>query len=467
MISASENGRAGVTVLGPAKLRSMAALAEEAALLAGREVFLRRRPADRAMGAYVRDRKSIGGRDRRLITETVFSMFRWWGWLRRLLPSPELAVFAEPGEDGASVAPDPTAWARLLLASALADADLAAPPPAAAFWAERLGLPLAKFAELARGSDPAGRVRRLLAMIGGVPVETLSFMDLAPPWLAEALSPEIPPGKLIEWAQRRPPVWLRANPVEAVDELSQGFQEKEIAVELHPRVKGAMALRGARGNLYELAEFRAGRFELQDLASQGIGLACAPSPGERWWDVCAGGGGKSLHLGSLMQGKGMLLATDIREYKLEELRRRARRAGLHSLRAEPWDGTRIKRQWHDAFDGVLVDAPCSGSGTWRRNPDARWRVTPEDIAELAETQGRILDIAAPAVKPGGRLVYATCSALTQENADVVGAFLASHPGFALCPCVHPITGEPIDGRIQFLPWDADNDAMFAAVFRRQ
>lgn len=446
----------------------MANLAEEAALLAGREVFLRRRPADRAMGALVRDRRTIGGRDRRFITETVFSLFRWWGWLRYLTPLPPAALFAE--STATTVAPglaDGLAWARLLLAAALADADLATPPPAAAAWAERLNLPLARFAELARIGDPAGRVRRLLAIIGEVPKEKLSFLDLAPPWLSGELTPEIPPGKLLEWAQRRPPIWLRAQPLAVADDLAEMFREQAIAVERHPRVAGALALRAARINLYELPEFRAGCFEIQDLASQGIGLACAPQGGERWWDVCAGGGGKSLQLGALMQGRGMILATDIREYKLEELRRRARRENLHNIRAEPWNGTRIPRQWRESFHGVLVDAPCSGSGTWRRNPDSRWRITPEDLTDLAHTQTGILDAAAPAVKPGGRLVYATCSVLVRENASVVQAFLAAHPEFSLVPTTHPITGAPTTGMIQFLPWDTDNDAMFAAVMRRQ
>jgi len=455
----------GSGTLPPAKLRAMAALAEEAALLAGGEVFLRGRPADRAMGAFVRDRRSIGGRDRRFVTETVFSMFRWWGWLRRLLPCPEAAFFATP-DDAAAAPPDASARARLLLAAALADADLAAPPPAASAWAERLRLPLAGFAEFARMGDPAGRVRRILSLIGGLPAEALRFPDLAPSWLPTLLPSAIPPGTFVEWAQRRPPLWIRAQPASGAEAIAALLRTQDIVVEPHPRLPGALALRGARVNLYELPAFREGQFEIQDAASQGIGLACAPRPGERWWDACAGGGGKSLQLGALMQGRGLVLATDIRAYKLEELRRRARRANLHNLRAEPWDGSGIKRQWAKAFDGVLVDAPCSGTGTWRRNPDARWRIRPDDIAELAATQRRILALAAPAVRPGGRLVYATCSVLAKENAEVVQDFLAAHPEFCLSPFPHPLTGEATDGTVQFLPWDTDNDAMFAAVLQR-
>ncbi len=361
---------------------------------------------------------------------------------------------------------DPVVLARLLLAAALADADLADPPPAASAWADRLRLPLARFAEFARMSDPAGRVRRIVSLIGSLPAEALPFPDLAPPWLPTLLPATIPPGTFIEWAQRRPPLWIRACPATGAEEIAALLRTQNIVVEPHPRLPGALALRGARVNLYELPAFREGRFEIQDAASQGIGLACAPRPGERWWDACAGGGGKSLQLGALMQGRGLVLATDIRAYKLEELRRRARRAGLHNLRAEPWDGSGIKRQWAKAFDGVLVDAPCSGAGTWRRNPDARWRVGPDDIAELAATQLRILTLTAPAVKPGGRLVYSTCSVLAKENAEVVQAFLAAHPEFSLAPFIHPLTGEATDGTVQLLPWDTDNDAMFAAVLQR-
>ena len=128
--------------------------------------------------------------------------------------------------------------------------------------------------------------------------------------------------------------------------------------------------------------------EIQDLASQAVGLACDPDPGERWWDACAGAGGKALHLSALMQGKGLVVATDINESKLKETVRRARRSPFRNVTTKVWDGKHVAGK-PGSFDGVLVDAPCSALGTWRRNPDARWTLDREAIGRLAEIAGPV------------------------------------------------------------------------------
>ncbi len=185
-------------------------------------------------------------------------------------------------------------------------------------------------------------------------------------------------------------------------------------------------------DLFRTDEFRKGLFEIQDLASQLVGYACAPQPGETWWDACAGEGGKTLHLGDLMKNQGVIWASDRSARRLATLRKRAGRAQLFNYRVANWNGGPFlptKRK----FDGVLVDAPCSGVGTWQRNPHARWTTTMEDVRELAALQRQLLDHVAKAIKPGGRLVYAVCTLTGSETTAVAADFSARHPDFVPGP----------------------------------
>src|SRR5262249_51214626 len=157
-------------------------------------------------------------------------------------------------------------------------------------------------------------------------------------------------------------------------------------------------------DVHHLPAFERGALEIQDLAAQAVALGCDPDPGDRWWDVCAGAGGKALHLATLMGGKGVVVATDVNAARLKEAARRARRSPLRNVTTKLWDGRRVAGKPR-SFDGVLVDAPCSAIGTWRRNPDARWTTTRDAISRLGEIQSQILDAAAPGVRPGGTLFY--------------------------------------------------------------
>ena len=153
-------------------------------------------------------------------------------------------------------------------------------------------------------------------------------------------------------------------------------------------------------DLFKTPEFQAGEFEIQDISSQAVGLLCDPKPGETWWDACAGEGGKLLHLSDLMQNKGLIWASDRAAWRLQKLKRRTARAKAFNYRAALWEGG-AKLPTKTKFDGVLVDAPCSGVGTWQRNPHARWTTTVEDVQELAEVQKRLLTNVA-AVGEAGR-----------------------------------------------------------------
>ena len=427
----------------PSRLRSCA----EVLSMLHAKVFEERLPADRALSGFLRDNRRFGSRDRRLVGEAAFAMFRWWGWVR------PLAFGSAPAPDARRI--DGPAWARIMLASLSLEGF---PDQEVVGGLGRL-CGLAPVAGPGSGEPLADKARRVSGFFRAAP--PASWTELFPGWALGEPSGVDMEG-LAAWMQRRPPLWLRAQGV-AAGELAAELAKAGLAAAPHARVAAALKLEDARVNLYELPAFRAGRFEVQDLASQAIGLACAPKPGERWWDACAGAGGKTLQLASLMGGKGSVLATDVRERKLEELRRRTRRSGLQNVRVDVWDGGKLRGK---SFDGVLVDAPCSCSGTWRRNPDARWRTSPEDVAELCVTQLGILRAAAPSVRPGGVLVYATCSFFERENGEVVRRFLEESPGFAPEGFANPITGAPCGGLLQVLPADGDCDATFVARLRR-
>lgn len=220
-----------------------------------------------------------------------------------------------------------------------------------------------------------------------------------------------------EWLvslQTRPVLWLRAK---------RGTGQ-QLAGKLGHCVPGPNVLTDAleyRGeeDLFRTPEFHAGEFEVQDVASQFVGMLCDPKPGETWWDACAGEGGKLLHLSELMENKGLIWASDRSERRLAMLRRRVARAKVFNYRAASWDGS-AKLPTKTKFDGVLIDAPCSGVGTWQRNPHARWTTTMEDVRELSAIQQQLVLNAAASVKPGGKLIYAVCT-LPRTETDAVAA----------------------------------------------
>jgi len=186
-----------------------------------------------------------------------------------------------------------------------------------------------------------------------------------------------------------------------------------------------------RKNIFTLDEFKKGYFEVQDATSQKIAYFSKVRPGMRVIDACAGAGGKSLHLASVMQNKGKILALDVEQDKLDELKRRARRNGVSIIETRLIDGRKVIKRLEGSADLVLLDVPCSGLGVIRRNPDAKWKLRKERIEELVKIQAEILSVYSIMVKPGGTLVYATCSILPSENGDQVAKFLKDHPGFVL------------------------------------
>jgi 16S rRNA (cytosine967-C5)-methyltransferase len=273
-----------------------------------------------------------------------------------------------------------------------------------------------------------------------------------PDWLKDEMD-VIPPAMLQQW-QKEPALWIRAKAgtgVALTKKLSHFFPAEQSPDAL--RYTGIT-------DLYRTPEFQSGEFEIQDLASQLVSLAAAPKPGETWWDACAGEGGKTMHLSDLMQNKGLLWASDRSLRRLAKLKERAARAKVFNFRAAPWEGD-AKLPTKTKFDGILVDAPCSGVGTWQRNPHARWTTTPKDVHELAAVQRTLLDNVAGSLKPGGRLVYAVCTLTRAETTAVADAFTAAHP---------ELTPDPVMGQTPqrtLWPQDLNANGMFIAAWRKK
>ena len=280
-----------------------------------------------------------------------------------------------------------------------------------------------------------------------------------PDWTAEEVEVSI------EWLralQREPALWLRARAGQG-GALAQKLQQCRPAGD--GRLAEALEYHGDE-DLFQTEGFKAGEFEIQDLSSQWVGWLCDPKPGETWWDACAGEGGKLLHLSDLMQNKGLIWASDRAEWRLDKLRRRAARARVFNYRLAPWDGGE-RLPTKTKFDGVLVDAPCSGVGTWHRNPHGRWTTTRADVAELGELQGRLLAHASAALKPGGRLVYAVCTLTRSESVAVAENFERRCPDFKALPLADPFEPEarPV-AQLWTWPQDRSGNGMVVAAWRR-
>ncbi len=261
--------------------------------------------------------------------------------------------------------------------------------------------------------------------------------------------------------QRTPKLWLRAPAG-----LGSALAQRLGAARVKDHMPEAMEYFG-REDLFRTPEFHEGEFEVQDINSQVVGFLCGAQPGETWWDACAGEGGKTLHLSNLMANKGLIWASDRAAWRLQRLKQRAGRARVFNYRAALWDGG-PKLPTKTKFDGVLVDAPCSGQGTWHRNPHARWTTTAEDVRELAAIQQRLLAHAAPSLKPGGRLVYAVCTLARAETDEVADAFEQNVPGFEPWPMTSPFDrdGEK-QARVWLRPEATDGNGMFIAAWRRR
>lgn len=292
------------------------------------------------------------------------------------------------------------------------------------------------------------------------PGETVASGGTAPAWLAEALASS----GIDESSQRalllRAPVDVRINTLKAA--IAQLPEAGELTIAPHARRFPPDTA------VEQWSAYQAGVIEVQDAGSQLVCEALAARPGERLVDLCAGAGGKTLSLAAAMDNHGHLLACDADRARLSRLPPRAARAGVSIIETRLLDAGRegpALTDWAGSADGVLIDAPCSGTGTWRRNPESRWRLSPEEVARLAALQQRLLALAATLVRPGGRLVYVVCSLLDAEGADQVEAFLRSSPGWRAVP-LELGAGDPRGRGLRLTPLADGCDGFFVARLER-
>lgn len=383
----------------------------EAAAAVVHAVFKENRVLDHALAAAFSNHPQWGKRDRSFIAETVFEVVRW----RRAL-----AFVADHDETAAMCAAQ---WRRM--GYELPD------------WWIRRGISAATMAERESALAEQPRVVR----------------ESIPDWLDELGEAQLGAAweREIHALNLRAPVVLRVNRLLGTREETREWLAAN-GVEFSPVDGFPDALRLPDGRVLPKPLRGDGRIEIQDAASQAIAPLLDPKPGEFVIDACAGAGGKTLHLAALMNNQGTIHAFDIEARKLEELRQRARRAGVRCIRTGLIDEAMVKRM-AGAADRLLIDAPCSGLGTLRRQPDLKWRLKPGRLKELCALQRHLLETYPAMLKPGGFLVYATCSILPDENRRAV-EHLLSRGGFSFIR------------ELDLSPASAGHDGFYAALLRR-
>lgn len=404
-------------------------------------------PADLTMRRYLGERKYLGGHDRRTIASVVFHILRS---VIRFDSMIDRNVIREEDEDAAFVA------LALLDFNTLPDDD----------------------ETLSRGLGlHSGRVRSLrsshAAFIEHLPTlppnERRSLEQSIPLWLVDLLDEEL--GDELDAAltalNTEARTTLRANTLVCTREtLAQALAEQRIETEPGELAPEALHTRG-RIPAGQIPQFRNGWFELQDEGSQLLGHVVDPRPTWRVFDACAGAGGKALHLAALMRGRGEIVAHDISERRLMEMRPRLRRSGAQNIRVMQHDVYLERRDsMLDLFDAVVIDAPCSGVGTLRRNPGLRLTLTPDTVRRVAEQQRMILAEYAQLVRPGGRLFYMTCSLLEIENEAQVDHFLASHPDWSRAPIPFDASLLNERGDLRLWPHRHNTDGFYCAALVR-
>ena len=420
-------------------MKTGARVAAAIAVLA--EVEARHRPLAEALKEWGRDHRFAGSGDRAQIASLAYDALR-----RRA---------SSAWRFGADT---PRAWVLGALAFVRGqDAEAIA-----ALFAESPHAPEAL--------DEAERSALAAASLDGAPPWVLGDY---PEWLDEAFARSFGEGRSEEGAAlaMRAPLDLRVNTLKATREDARAALAAEgWKAEPTPFSPWGLRIQGRRPVTAGPA-FQSGLVEIQDEGSQLVAVLADVRPGMRVADWCAGAGGKTLALAGAMQNRGQLLACDVSAARLDGAVRRLRRAGVHNVeRHLVVAGDKWAKRRAGSFDRVLVDAPCTGTGTWRRNPDARLRLRESDLLELLPKQASILDAAQGLVRKAGRLVYATCSLLPEENEAQVTAFLARHPGFSLVPAERAAALAPglrgDDGFLSLTPAQHGTDGFFAAVMER-
>jgi len=356
------------------------------------DIFLEGVYADKAIERTLKANSKWGARDRSFVAENTYDMVRWWRKLWALYGKPE------------SLKPQPIAelfgvWWQYK-GQKLPDWEL---------FEDVVDFPISK---------------RLEALS-----DDLTIQQSYPDWIHEIAQAELGdlwPTIAIE-SNKPAEMIVRANSIKATrDQVAKAFLDQGIETTPLPFNSEGLALK-KRVNLFRVPAFAKGWFEVQDGGSQLIAPFCRLEAGHRVIDACAGAGGKSLHLAALLKNKGQVLAMDTEAWKLMELKKRARRNSAHNIETRLIENSKVIKRLAGKADRVLLDVPCSGLGVLKRNPDAKWKLNPKALVETRALQAQILSNYSKMVKPGGMLVYATCSILPSENQDQIRSFLDSEP----------------------------------------
>lgn len=364
----------------------------EAVHIALQQIFEHGKYADKVIEKTLKSNPKWGSRDRKLIAETTYGVVRWYRLLQHVTQSSS------------------DYW--LHVAAWLVWNSYELP-----HWKEFLPLKNIPFTDLWKQA-----------------ISVRALRESIPDWLDDMAVAELGSEK---WEQeltalnQTAEVVLRANTLKITPEKLKKALESE-GYECQPLDNYTHALQLAkRQNVFSTKAFKSGWFEVQDAGSQAIAPFLTPQPGTRVIDACAGAGGKTLHLAALMQNKGKIIALDIEDWKLQELKNRASRNGVSIIEPKVIEGSKTIKRLAQSADYLLLDVPCSGLGVLRRNPDAKWKLNEATIEKVKKIQTEILDSYPEMLKPGGTMVYATCSILPSENQNQVAHFLSRHPQYTL------------------------------------
>ena len=350
--------------------------------------------ADKVVARALKKDKRWGSHDRKFVAETIYEIVRW----KRLYT--EIAEVKEPFDRD-------KIW-RIF-----------------AVWAVLRGynLPDWKYFE----DTPVRRIKGKFDEL----TKTRKFKESIPDWMDELGVKELGEEvwtKELAAQNEQAKVILRVNRLKTTKEkLRAILMDLNIETEFHKEYPDALILT-ERANVFLTDAFKDGLFEVQDASSQLVAYFLDVKPGMRVVDTCAGAGGKTLHLASLMENKGQLIAMDLYESKLKQLKIRAKRNGAFNIEPRVIESTKTIKKLHEKADRVLIDAPCSGLGVLKRNPDSKWKLQPEFIENIKKIQAEVLENYSKIVKPGGKLVYATCSVLPSENQEQIKRFLSTEIG---------------------------------------
>lgn len=359
-----------------------------------RDVFNEGVYANKAVEKALKRDKRWGSRDRKFVAETIYEIVRW----KRLYA--EIAEVKEPFDR-------PNLWRMFSV------------------WCVLKGIPLPDWNQIE--PTPTRRIKGKFDELSRI----RKYRESIPDWIDEICLKELGEKtwtQEVEALNTQAAVILRTNTLKiSKEELQKQLQTENIVTAFVPNHPDALQL-AERANVFKTEAFHNGYFEVQDASSQLVAAFLDVQPGMKIVDTCAGAGGKTLHLAALTENKGQIIAMDIYESKLKKLKTRAKRNGAHNITLRSLESTKPIKKLYEKADRVLIDAPCSGLGVLRRNPDSKWKLQPEFLENIKKTQQEILLQYSKMVKPGGKLVYATCSILPSENEKQIDNFLISEEG---------------------------------------